>query len=277
MRIDWFTAAAQLVNFVVLVLLLRRFLYRPITRAMREREERVTARLREAEQREAAAAEHARALEAEHTALSDRRQVLLERARAEAQAQREELIARARNEARELHAKLGHEVEGERERFAQQLRDESARWAAAALRRALADLADAPLEDLLVRRFLRDMAELKDEALEALEAGAEGEPLRVHTSFALSKRQRDAVHAALAERLSGRELRLQYAESPELVCGIELRTPGLRLAWSVDDYLSDFEDRLADALRAPLADRARMSRGASREGPADDADASTRE
>ena len=50
MLIDWFTIIAQIINFVVLLLLLRRFLYRPILNAMQERERKVAERLESAKQ-----------------------------------------------------------------------------------------------------------------------------------------------------------------------------------------------------------------------------------
>ena len=66
MQIDWLTVAAQIVNFLVLVWLLQRFLYRPITTAMRRREERIETLLAEArEARETAEAEERRLEEKE--------------------------------------------------------------------------------------------------------------------------------------------------------------------------------------------------------------------
>lgn len=50
MLIDWFTVIAQIVNFLVLLLLLRRFLYRPILDAMQARERKVAERLESAAQ-----------------------------------------------------------------------------------------------------------------------------------------------------------------------------------------------------------------------------------
>ena len=43
MLIDWFTVAAQAINFLILVLLLRRFLYGPIVKAMDDREAAINA------------------------------------------------------------------------------------------------------------------------------------------------------------------------------------------------------------------------------------------
>ena len=51
MLIDWFTVLAQIINFLVLVYLLKRFLYGRIIRAMDERERKIALRLEEAQGR----------------------------------------------------------------------------------------------------------------------------------------------------------------------------------------------------------------------------------
>jgi len=55
MLIDWFTVAAQAVNFLVLVWLLKRFLYKPVLAAIDEREKRIAAQLLDAEKKKAEA------------------------------------------------------------------------------------------------------------------------------------------------------------------------------------------------------------------------------
>ena len=45
MLINWFTVAAQVVNFLILAVLLKRFLYGPIVRAMAAREERIASEM----------------------------------------------------------------------------------------------------------------------------------------------------------------------------------------------------------------------------------------
>ncbi len=48
MLIDWFTVGAQLVNFLVLVFLLQRFLYKPILKAIAVREKKISDELTDA-------------------------------------------------------------------------------------------------------------------------------------------------------------------------------------------------------------------------------------
>ena len=48
MLIDWFTVGAQLLNFVILVWLMKRFLYQPVLDAIAAREQKIAAELADA-------------------------------------------------------------------------------------------------------------------------------------------------------------------------------------------------------------------------------------
>ena len=65
MLIDWFTVGAQALNFVVLVWLMKRFLYKPILDAIDAREKRIAAELADADAKKAEAQEGARRVPAQ--------------------------------------------------------------------------------------------------------------------------------------------------------------------------------------------------------------------
>ena len=48
MEVDWFTVIAQILNFLVLVWLLKRFLYKPVLNAIDEREKKIASELEDA-------------------------------------------------------------------------------------------------------------------------------------------------------------------------------------------------------------------------------------
>ena len=60
MLIDWFTVGAQALNFIILVWLLKRFLYKPILNAVDAREKRIAAELADADAKKAEAQKRAR-------------------------------------------------------------------------------------------------------------------------------------------------------------------------------------------------------------------------
>ncbi len=55
MKINWFTLIAQVINFIILMWLLKRYLYKPILKAIDERENKIKAQLNDAEARKAEA------------------------------------------------------------------------------------------------------------------------------------------------------------------------------------------------------------------------------
>ena len=99
MQIDWLTVTAQILNFLVLAWLLKRFLYRPVIDAMTQREQRIATRLAQAAQREAQAQAEARTYSDKVAAFDRDRQAQLAQAREAAEHERRSLLESARGEA----------------------------------------------------------------------------------------------------------------------------------------------------------------------------------
>ena len=55
MSVDWFTVIAQILNFVVLVLLLKKFLYKPVLTAIAAREKLIADEIADAKEKMAQA------------------------------------------------------------------------------------------------------------------------------------------------------------------------------------------------------------------------------
>src|SRR5271156_4365009 len=105
MPIDWFTVVAQAINFLILVWLLKRFLYKPILHAIDERERGIAARLAEAEATQAEAQQERDEFQHKNEAIDQARAALLKKAEDEAEAERQRLLEIARKDADALRAK----------------------------------------------------------------------------------------------------------------------------------------------------------------------------
>jgi F-type H+-transporting ATPase subunit b len=104
MLIDWFTIAAQIVNFLILVWLLQHFLYKPILDAIDGRERRIAAELADTDNKKAEAEKERTDFEDKNKAFDQQRSALLGRAADEAKAERERLIEQAKKDADGLRA-----------------------------------------------------------------------------------------------------------------------------------------------------------------------------
>jgi F-type H+-transporting ATPase subunit b len=253
MLIDWFTVGAQAINFLILVWLLRRFLYGPIVQAMNTRQERIAAQLRDAAQRTASLETVAQRLKNDRDAFDKERQQVLDRAADEAAALRRRLTDEVRRDVDSLRTKWTDTLHAEqrqtRDRMIEALQQESL----ATARSVLTALAGRDLEQTIVDAFLRRLAGLAPDERDALAALAtNAAPLVVRSAFDLDDASRARIDAAVGAAF-GATAACRFERADELVCGIELLGGGHKVAWSIDDALKSLEDgvRALDGSAAP--------------------------
>ena len=102
MLINWFTVLAQIVNFLILVVLLKFLLYDRIIKAMDEREAKIRSRLNEAKAKAKEAEQEADTFRSKNQELEDMREAMLAQAKEDAEAHRKELTEQARHDATRL-------------------------------------------------------------------------------------------------------------------------------------------------------------------------------
>ena len=105
MLIDWFTVAAQVINFLILAWLLKRFLYKPILRAIDAREQRISSALADADAKSAEAEKERDEFRQKNATFDQQRAALLSKATDEAASARQRLLDEARQAADDLSAK----------------------------------------------------------------------------------------------------------------------------------------------------------------------------
>jgi F-type H+-transporting ATPase subunit b len=233
MTIDWWTLALQTVNFLVVVWLLTRFLYRPIRRVIDEREAADRKAADEA-QAKADAAEAARQdYEAKRVALDEtqrQREAELHKAMEKERAQ---VLAAAQEKADALVADARAKIERERAEAVEKLNDRIADLAQSLAAKALAGTGG---EDLA--RVVAHLEALSDAERTELrqDAAASREPVRLVSASALPEDECRRWQQALSERL-GEDLRLGFETDPSLLGGVELHLPHAVLSFSVADRL----------------------------------------
>src|SRR5471032_941980 len=215
MPIDWFTVLAQATNFLVLIWLLKRFLYRPVLAAIDAREQAVAAALADA------TAAGAQAKSERDT--YQQRGAQLEQATEQAGVEGQRLRDQARQEAEAARAAQQAALQADARLNAAALALRAQQAVFAISRKVLADLAGADLEEGAVGAFLRQLAQLPAQQRDTLAAALRdtASPGWVRSAFALPQAQRDAIEAALRQ-LSGGAVALRYDTSPDLLAGIEL-------------------------------------------------------
>jgi F-type H+-transporting ATPase subunit b len=242
MKIDWFTVIAQVLNFLILVGLLWRFLYKPILKAIDEREKKIVARLADAEAKKTEANKEQEEFKQKNEAFDKERKALLDKAVAESEDERKKLLEQARKDAASLTAKLDAASKEAQENLNHEIAQKTRQQVFAITRKALTDLASAGLEEQSANMFIGRLHGLKEEEkrqfVDAFKSNSN--PILVRSAFDLPEKQQNEIKDAVNRILSAAP-QFQFKTNPELISGIELSANGYKLAWSISEYLNSLE------------------------------------
>ncbi len=238
MLVDWFTVVAQAINFLILVWLMKRYLYGPILRAIEEREKKISAELADADAKRAEATRERNEFEHKNEEFEQQRAALLNRATDQAATERTRLLDEATKAADLLSSNRRDALEIEQHDLSEEIKRRTHREVSALTRKTLSDLASVELESLMCDVFTGRLQSLngkvKSEFAVASENGKQA--IRLRSAFDLPTEQRSQIQKALNDTMSA-DVSVQYDVDPNLISGIELTVNGKKLAWSVKDYL----------------------------------------
>jgi len=247
MIIDWFTIGAQVLNFLVLVWLLKRFLYQPVLDVIAKREKRIADSIADAAASKAQSAKERDDLKAKSDAFDEARAGLLAKATKDAADEGNRLTEVARKVAAALKQKQRKAMASDAEALGAEISRRAETEVFAIARKTLTDLADVKLEERMSDLFIGKLGALKGSAkiAAAKMVGSLDQPAIIRSAFDLSARQHASIQKAVNEAVGG-TVELRFESAPELVSGIEFVAGGQKLCWSISDYLKTLEKSVAE-------------------------------
>ncbi|BBB91867.1 MAG TPA: hypothetical protein PKA28_08135 [Methylomusa anaerophila] len=263
MLIDWFTVGAQIINFLILVLLLKRFLFRPILKAMDEREQKIAANLENAAAAKVEAEREKTLFQDKTQALQQQTTAMLKKAEVEADQKYQTLLEEAKNEVKKKQAAWYNALENEQQAFLNQLEAKAQQEVFAVARQTLADLAGADLEEQMVHVFIRKFKEFVQDKERNKEETAgflynAENPLLVRSAFPLSAVSRQSVEKVLQQEIPG-AARIIFQVAPEMAGGLELAVGGQKVSWTIGNYLSSLRQSMKEILERKKNDNVARS------------------
>jgi len=247
MLIDWFTVSAQVLNFLILVWLLKHFLYKPILHAIDAREQRIAKELADAEAKMAEAQKERDEFKHKNEKFDQQRDELLNKAKDEVKGERQRLLDEARQAVNDLRAKRQDALKREQQSLNDEITRRTRDEVFAIARKTLSDLAGTTLEKSMSEEFNRRLRNLDAKAKESLATALKtsSDPAVVRSAFELPSEQRALIQHALNETFSA-EIQVRFETAPEVINGIELTANGRKVAWSIADYLEALEKSVGE-------------------------------
>lgn len=252
MLIDWFTVGAQILNFIVLVWLMKRFLYQPILNAIDAREQKIADELARADKVSGEASEAKASFEHKNIEFDQQRNQLLADATEAAATERQRLQEEARQTAEQLASKQQQTLQDKMQSLHDSIRQAAQTQLFAMTKKALRDLAEVDIETHMISVFLKQLLAMSSAQKSALRTALAANQISVVSSSALSPDQKSSINKSLKECLgktfTENNTELQFEQSSDLIGGIELTANGFKVGWSVAEYLQSLEDALAEQI-----------------------------
>lgn len=250
MKINWFTVIAQVINFLILVWLLKKFLYKPILDAVNEREKKITDQLKDAEDKKATAQKEQDDFEKKNKDFDGQKKELLDKAVADANTEKQTLIDEAKAEVNTLRSNMEKEAKEKLQNDNLEIAEKTKKQVFAITRKALTEIASISLEEYSANTFLKHLQELKNDDkkqfIDTFKANANA--ILVRSAFKLSAKQQKKINDAVNDVLDAKAT-FQFKTSSEIISGIELTTNGYKIAWSFSEYLNSLEKNISKTVK----------------------------
>lgn len=238
MFIDWFTFGVQVLNFAILVLLMKYFFYQPILNSIDSREKLITATLADAAKKHRDAVKECDEFQRKIDELDQQRDALLDQATNEAKAAGDRIITEAHKTADAVSAKRQEMLKVDVKNLNKAIELKTQQEVFAITRLVLSDLASSTLEERMCDLFTRRLQTMDGEEKKLFTAAFQKTttPALIRTTFDLPETQRSAIQSAFNKTVSA-AIKFQFETAPDIISGIELTANGQKLAWNIADYL----------------------------------------
>jgi F-type H+-transporting ATPase subunit b len=242
LQIDYFTTAAQVVNFALLVFLLKHFLYTPLLKLMDEREMKIISRQKAAEDAKREAQAEAQSYRKKKEELSAEHEELLVKAKEDAKEFRADMMKKARDEIEETKIEWQRDLQRQKDELIGDLRKYSGQQLYAISRRALRDLANEDLERQIMIAFINRLTNLEEPERGTIKEFLKDSEqiITVRSAFKVPEDIQQKIKDALTSHAEA-DVRVLFEIEDDLISGMVMSAKNVEITWSIAGYLDSLE------------------------------------
>lgn len=246
MEISLFEIIAQIINFFVLLFVLNWIFYKPVTKAMDDRQRRIFKAQKDADKKMSQAEMLIDNYENKIKTVEDKKQEIYKSYQDEAVRQKEALVLKYEKEAEGLRQAYLAEVDQEKASFIKNLRQELGSQAVEIAKKILSTISSQDLEEEVFNLFIKD---IKD--LEQIIPNKEVSKTRLKPNLVsykeLSSEKKEKIEKMLKDSLSNIE-DIEYTVDKYLIIGYQLDLETYTISNNIKTYLEQVEDNIKELI-----------------------------
>lgn len=244
MELDATTFVLEIINFIILVWVLKHFFYQPILTAIEKRRKKVEDELAVAANQQQQAEALKTSYESRLAAWEDEKRAALDGMQQEVAQLRAKRLRELDEELQQQRQKAQARERQEKSEWRRQAEEEALRLAGAFCARTLSDVSGEELDRRLRERFVTQFAALREEDLQNFvqtwrDSRSE---IEVISAYELDESARTAIQHALTARLGPQAGMLRYTRDERLIAGLRIGIGGWVVQANLRDELQFFRE-----------------------------------
>lgn len=246
MQITLFGVIAQIINFFLMLFILQKLLYKPVIKAMEERQIRIQKSQKEADEKMSNAKELISEYKDKMAEVEDEKASIINQARIEAKEKKDSLLEDYKKEADRKRESYLKEIQDEKANFIDNLRKTMGESAVKIASRILEMVSSKELEEEVFKSFIEELSNL-EENIEDIRYLDDERNTELYSARELSDKEKQTIEKALKESLKNLET-IEFNVNPDLILGYELNLETYTVHTSIQNYLDGVEDDILKML-----------------------------
>ena len=241
MELSWSTFLLEIMNFLVLVWILKRFLYRPVLDIIEKRRSSIEQVLAEANKRNTDAEVLQQQYEGRLVDWEQEKQKITDSLQQEIQAERVKLLDQLSVELADERKKTIVVEQRHQAELQQQYQEEAMIHGARFASKLLHAVASPELEKQLFELLINELSQLQDERIETLRKTKlkSVDKIKVSSAFKLSNTQHQQLEKIL-RKFYDQSIPVEYEQDTKLLAGLRISLGSWVLRMNLADELSSF-------------------------------------
>ena len=250
MSIDFFTLCAQIINLLILLFLLKKFLYLPILKVLEDRKKLLENEYKVAEIARKKAEVLEKNAQEKYSEIEIEKQKILAQSHEKADALEQKLLAVAKQEFSKARQQWKNKLISEQNSFDLALQNLIAEYFQKFATGALDQMADISLNELFLNKLMQKIsAQKQDKKSEFVrDFLVSGELELVSAENFDTKTKQRFKDFIKNEFMLNEDLEINFSTDKNLICGVVLKNKEQMIEWNLAEYISEFSNNLNTAV-----------------------------
>jgi F-type H+-transporting ATPase subunit b len=250
MSIDFFTLCAQIINLLILLFLLKKFLYLPILKVLEDRKKLLENEYKVAEIARKKAEVLEKNAQEKYSEIEHEKQKILAQSHEKADALEQKLLAVAEQEFSKARQQWKNKLISEQNNFDLALQNLIAEYFQKFATGALDQMADISLNELFLNKLMQKISaqkqDKKSEFVRDFLVSGELELVSAENLDAKTKQHfKDFIQK---EFMLTENPKIKFSTDKNLICGVVLKNKEQMIEWNLAEYISEFSNNLNTAV-----------------------------